>query len=520
MRSLFRRFLLVLCALRYGARLLWRAAPEHHKLHWFVTLLSGMHEAGSAPPGLAAALPRLAPVAGAFAQALAAHPELAQSTLHDALDAVAHLEEPLPPAAAEAALHTAFGRPLADLFTSIDLTPVHTGFCEQTHIAQLAVPVNGHRTVAIKLLRAHEVEQVGDEAALLRGAAHWMERFFPAARRLDAQALADAFTQDIQRRFDLREQAASLSQTGRQFEGDTRLVVPDVIWELCTARTLVVQHVEAVPALDIATLHAHHVNVAEVAVHLIEVVTQQAFEHGFFHAALDARRVRVSVEPESRGRLVLAEFAVMSSLSSPERDFFVHGATALFEQDYGRLAQIHQAAGHVPAATRTEQLEAELRTRSEAHFAAAPEDRSAGAAFHHLLHAVQPFDGAVPARLVTAQRAFSQAETLARTLHPEIDSWNVARGVLADIARRDLGHRGWITRLSRELPHLAHMVPRMPQLLVRYLEHEHRADRHDARLRLAAEIRREHRRTRALLWACALCGGVLGASAIVLTVVR
>jgi ubiquinone biosynthesis protein len=231
------------------------------------------------------------------------------------------------------------------------------------------------------------------------------------------------------------------------------------------------QRINALPASDLAGLHAHHVKLAPLAAHIVEVVSEQAFEHGFFHATLDARRVRVSIEPDTLGRLVLAEFTIMSTLSTGEREFFVHGATALFDQDYGRLAEMHRDAGHVPSDTRAEMLEAELRTRAEAHFAAEPEDRTAASLFHHLLHAVHPFDGAVPARLASAQRSFQQAETLARALHPGVDTWNIARGVLADIARRDVDHRGWIKRISRELPHLAHMLPRVPQLAVRYLQH-------------------------------------------------
>jgi ubiquinone biosynthesis protein len=277
------------------------------------------------------------------------------------------------------------------------------------------------------------------------------------------------------------------------------------------------QRIDTLPANDLPALHAHHVKLAPLAAHIVEVITEQAFEHGFFHATLDARRVRVSIEPDTLGRLVLAEFSIMSTLSTQEREFFVHGASALFEQNYSRLAELHRDAGHVPHDTRTEVLEAELRTRAEAHFAAEPTDRSAGALFHHLLHAVNPLDGAVPGRLATAQRAFQQAEMLARALQPGVDTWNIARTVLAGIARRDVDHHGWLKRISRELPHLAHMLPRVPQLAVRYLQHEHDAARTPrAHARLLQDIGREYRRTRTLLWACAVCGGVLGAGAVLL----
>ncbi|MEM5453243.1 AarF/UbiB family protein [Paraburkholderia phytofirmans] len=517
MPPLFRRLLLLFHALRYGARLIWLAAPADHKLHWMIEMVGRLHTAERSGKSLSDVLPALGPLAGRFAETLVERPELATGTLHDAIDAIDHMEAPLPPHESEQALARAFGKPLATLFSAVDLVPVRGGFAEQTHLARLLAPVNGHYEVAIKLVRADQLQQIGDELALLRWVARWLEKFSGTARRLQLRTLAQTFTDDILRRFDLRAEAANLSQTGHHFDGDKRIVVPDVIWDLCNPYTLTMQRVSTLPASDLPGLHAHHIKLAPLAAHIVEVVTEQAFEHGFFHATLDARRVRVSIEPDTLGRLVLAEFSIMSSLSTDEREFFVHGATALFDQDYGRLAEMHRDAGHVPHDTRAEVLEAELRTRAEAHFAAEPEDRSAGSLLHHLLHAVHPFEGAVPGRLATAQRSFHQAEMLARALHPGVDTWSITRGVLADIARRDVDHRGWIKRIGRELPHLAHMLPRVPQLAVRYLQHEHdRARTPQQNAQLMAEIGREYRRTRVLLWACAVCGGVLGAGTVLL----
>ncbi|HEY4803635.1 MAG TPA: AarF/UbiB family protein [Paraburkholderia sp.] len=519
MRSRLRQLRLLFCALRYGFRLIWLAAPEHHKLHWFVTLASSLHGDPRLASRLHGSLPRLAPLAAAFAQTLATRPELAGATLHDAIDAIEHFEEPLAGEALDATLRAALGKPPESVLTWIAPTPAHNGWCEQTHIARLALPVNGHQTISLRVRRPEQVQEVDDDAALLCAVARWMERFSRAARKLQLRALAQALREDLQRRFDLRAQAANLSQSGHQLGDDPRIVVPDVIWDLCTAQTLAVQHIDTVRATDIAGLAGHHINVTQVAAHLIEVVTRQAFEHGFFHAALDSGRVAVSVEPETRGRLVFAGAALMTSLSSPEREFFVHGATALFEQDYGRLATLHHVAGHVPTHARTEQIEAELRTRSEAHFATDNDERSAGALFHHLLHSVQPFGGEVSPRLVAAQRTFGQAEALARSIHPGVDAWGIARHTLADIARRDLGHHGWIRRLSQELPHLAQIAPRVPQMLFRYFEHHAKLGQGPAagqasQAALLDAWRREHRRTRALLLACAVCGGLIGVTAV------
>ena len=182
MPPLSRRLLLLFHALRYGARLIWLVAPSDHKLHWIIELIGRVHAAQRHGQRLHGVLPVLGPLASRFAQTLAERPELATCTLHDAIDAINHMEAPLPPHESEQALARAVGRPLATLFSAVDLMPVHSGFVEQTHFARLLTPVKGHSEVAIKLVRADQLQQLGDDLALLRWVARWLEKLSGAAR--------------------------------------------------------------------------------------------------------------------------------------------------------------------------------------------------------------------------------------------------------------------------------------------------------------------------------------------------
>ena len=101
MPPLFRRLLLLFHALRYGARLIWLAAPTDHKLHWMIELIGRVHAAGRNGASLHGVLPALGPLASRFAQTLVERPELASGTLHDAIDAIDHLEAALPPQESE-----------------------------------------------------------------------------------------------------------------------------------------------------------------------------------------------------------------------------------------------------------------------------------------------------------------------------------------------------------------------------------------------------------------------------------
>jgi ubiquinone biosynthesis protein len=512
------------CILRYGARLLWAAAPQHGTLEWVVHLASRLHGSPGARQSLLRALPQLGPLIDAFVTQSPAQREALGRSLHDALNLLVSLERsltaPLPPAETIPAIANAMGRPPQSAFASIEPIALESGIAEQVHGAKLSAaqstarPNGGYVDTVIKLLRVKQVEQIDDDIVVLGWVARLLERFSRTARQLHVREAAQWLGAEVQQRFDLRGEAANLSQTSRHFSGDERVVVPEVVWELSTDHVLVMERIASLPVTDLETLRMRGIDLEALAERVVEVVVEQAFSHGFFHAALDAEHLRISTEPATLGRLVFGDGKIMATLTEPEREFFIHGAGALFEQDYGRLAAMHREAGHVGPDTRDEMLGAELRTRAEPHFAAPSSQRSPAALLAHLLTAVEPFDGGVSPALALAHQALERAESIALTLAPGFDTWQVVEGTLKGLAREDVGHRGWIKRLARELPHLAAM-PRLPTLFVQRLQHAYDSarDRQESAT-WAAALHREQRLTRRLLWACALGGALLGAGAV------
>jgi ubiquinone biosynthesis protein len=526
MHTTLRRLLLLFCVVRFGVRELWRVAPGGHKLHWFTRLLGGLHASPGARATLHRALPELGPVASLFAQTLVAEPQAASSTLHDILDRYAALQgalvTPLAPDAVLPALHAALGQPVDAIFESVVLVPCQNGIAEQVHAARLRhmADLNADDTpnaaatsphVVVKFVRPRQIRRITDDLAVLDWLARLLEKFVPTARALHVHDHVQSLAGEILRRFDLRAEAANLSQTARHFADDPRVAVPNVVWEGSTDSALTLQRIDTCAITDIDALRRHGVHLGQLGTRLVEVVVEQAFEHGFFHAALDARRVRVSIEPATLGAIVFADGALMTSLTEPEREFFVHGASALFEQDYDKLADMHRDSAHVHPATRPEVLAAELRTRSEIHFAMPCEARRAGAVIAPLFDGAHALGGSLPSALTLAHDALTRAETLARAIAPELDTWSIVKGVLGELARKDVDHRGWIKRIARELPHLAPIVPRLPGLFVRRLQAEHARRDAAATAHVLAELRQEAVRTRRLLWACAAGGVLIGA---------
>ncbi|MBU6487454.1 MAG: ABC transporter, partial [Burkholderiales bacterium] len=281
MRTTFRRLLLLWFALRYGVRLLWSAAPREHRLHWVATLALRLHASPDAREALHRALPLLGPLASAFAAQSAQDPQALARSLHEAFDLIARTETalaaPLPADAVLPVLRAALPRSPELAFAAIDLVALDSGIGEQVHAARLARPERTTREgrdyvdVVVKLLRVQEIERIDDDIAVLGWVARWLDRFLPAARALRLYPLTQVLAAEVQRRFDLRAEAANLSQTGQHLRNDERVVVPDVVWELSSDHALVIEHIETLALNDLDALRRRGIDLEALAEHVVEV---------------------------------------------------------------------------------------------------------------------------------------------------------------------------------------------------------------------------------------------------------
>src|SRR5690606_16920993 len=68
------------------------------------------------------------------------------------------------------------------------------------------------------------------------------------------------------------------------FADDPRVSVPELVWERATRRVLTLQDVTAIKINDVDALRAAGIDPAEVAAEFANVMFDQLFVHGFFHA--------------------------------------------------------------------------------------------------------------------------------------------------------------------------------------------------------------------------------------------
>jgi ubiquinone biosynthesis protein len=450
------------------------------------------------------ALETLGPIFVKFGQVLSTRRDLLPLDLADEL---AKLQDKVPPFDGKLAveeIEKGLGRKIGDLFLSFDPVPIASASVAQVHVATL----KDGREVAVKVLRPDVEREIAKDVALLETAAGLAERLWADGRRLKPREVVAEFARHLDDELDLMREAASASQLRRNFAGSPLLAVPEVHWDLCAQRVMVMERMHGTPISQAGVLREKGVDIPALARAGVEIFFTQVFRDGFFHADMHPGNILVATEGEMRGKYVALDFGIMGTLTEVDKNYLAQNFLAFFNRDYRRVAQAHLDAGWVPAGTRVDAFEAAIRAVCEPIFARPLKEIYFGRLLLRLFQTSRRFNVEIQPQLVLLQKTLLNIEGLGRELDPELDLWATAKPYLERWMDDQVGWNALVGAVKREAPYWAAALPQLPRLVHRALA-EDRLDRLRAPLeRLAAETARRNDLLTALL-AVAAAGLIL-----------
>ncbi|SAK50182.1 putative ubiquinone biosynthesis protein UbiB [Caballeronia temeraria] len=429
------------------------------------------HGARAAPLGAGVpALSQLSRVLENASGALARHPALAETAVRVALSELDGLFTPHDAARFRTACAAAFPATLAFELTDLCDVPLRSGVAEQTHVARI-----GTMPVRVTLLRADAHAELEDDLDLALAAARFAERRSAKARELHPVEWVRRARESVDAMIDLRQRAADQSYLRFRLRDDDRLAVPEVLWDYCNDAVLTTRAIETAALSDADTLAACGLDRADVLATLIEAFFEMALGVGLYHAGLDAAGARVSIEPQTRGQIVLESDNPMMIFAAHERDFIVGVSQALMEGDHKAAARAHLEHGRPESNVTHHEVRVEATYRREAErFASPASRRSAGIA--HLFgaigkapaeHMFSASHGRIASRAVLLSRAAERIERVAQDIAPDVDVWKIARRVIVRLAADQFSLRSVAARFAHEATHWPHTLPRLPSLIAK-----------------------------------------------------
>ena len=450
-------------------------------------LLAG-HRGEPRAQRLREALETLGPIFVKFGQLLSTRRDLIPL---DIADELARLQDQVLPFASELAaaeVERSLGRPIGEIFRSFEREPVASASIAQVHLAVL----NDGREVAVKILRPRVELEIARDLVLLETAAWLVERLWIDGRRLKPKEVVAEFARHLQEELDLMREAANASQLRRNFVGSRLLVVPEIHWDFCSERVMVMERMYGTPISQVQALRAQGIDIPALARAGVEIFFTQVFRDGFFHADMHPGNILVATEGEHRGRYIALDFGIMGALTEVDKNYLAQNFIAFFNRDYRRVAQAHLDAGWVPAATRVDEFEAAIRAVCEPIFARPLKEIYFGKLLLRLFQTSRRFNVEVQPQLVMLQKTLLNIEGLGRDLDPQLDLWQTAKPYLERWMGEQIGWRGVWRVLRQEAPFWAATLPQVPRLIHRTLAEDRLGGLREALERLADENERRN----------------------------
>ncbi len=393
---------------------------------------------------------------------------------------LAGLQDEVPPASfpsirqlAEAELEV----PLDRAYSSFDEAPVAAASLGQAHRARLAAldaADNGFEQVVVKVQRPGIQAIVDVDLAALRRVAGWLSHLRVVSDHVDPRALVKEFAKTSLEEIDYLHEAKGADRFRELFAGDPRVAVPEIVWERTTRRVLTLSDVTAIKINDVDGLRAAGINPSEVAAVFAEVMFEQLFGSGYFHADPHPGNIFVTPVPGApqgdaahpAWRLTFIDFGMMGEVTPELRDGLRRLLIAVAARDGRRLIESIQEVGILLPTADTADLEhamaqlfdrfggmgfAQLRKVDQREF------RDFGEEFGMVVRSL-PFQ--LPDNFLLVIRAMSLTSGVCSSLDPEFNIWDAIEPYATRLLRQEGGNA--VRAAAREAASIAGITLRLP----------------------------------------------------------
>jgi ubiquinone biosynthesis protein len=386
----------------------------------------------------------------------------------DIADELALLQDQVPPFPGEQAreiIEKALGQPVGEIFATFDTNPLASASIAQVHPATL----HDGREAVVKVVRPGISKQLRKDIDLLKSLARLAEKVMQGGARIQPLEVVREFETVVFDELDMQREAANASILRRNFEGSRDLYIPEVYWQWCRRRVMVMERVSGLPVGDVENLRKHGVNLKKLARRGVRVFYTQVFRDNLFHADLHPGNILVDASNPDDPTYIAMDFGIVASLSTEDLYYIAENFKALFNQDYRRVAALHIDAGWVPATTRLEELESAVRSVGEPNFTRPLNEVSFGKVLFDLFQVAHRFQLTLQPQLLMLQKTLLNVEGLARQLDPELDIWGVAKPELESILRARHNLENVSQELRDRLPGWLAQAPEIPGLVHDFL---------------------------------------------------
>ena len=306
-----------------------------------------------------------------------------------------------------------FGRPPEELFDSLEEKPQASASIGQVHRAVL----KDGESVAVKFQRPGIRKIIEVDLEIMLHLATLAEHHIEELALHRPVKIVDEFARTLEKEIDYKIEATNMERCARQFLDDPHVYIPKVYREVTSSRVLTAEFVEGIKISDIDKLESAGLDRKVITARGADLVLEQVFEHGFFHA--DPHPGNIFALPNNV--LCLIDFGMVGVVDRQTRDDFVDLLDSIVHQNEIQASDALLKLTYWDEEPDRRRLEREVSDFMGRHLYKPLGEIELGKLLQQMLEVAGDFQLHIPPDLFLMIKALGTVEGVGRMLDPDFD---------------------------------------------------------------------------------------------------
>jgi len=401
-------------------------------------------------------LQELGPTYVKLGQMLSTRPDILPSEFIQELRKLQKDVKSFDPKLAKTIIEKELKKPIKELFSTFQDTPIACGSIAQVHAATLPDDTE----VVVKVKRP-DIEQIirddMDLLTLIAERAEGIEELKPFRPVM----LVGEFNRVIQNELDFITEASNTAKFYNLYRDKENVRIPKLYWDLTTSSVLTMQRFKDISLCDMKTIEEKGVNTRRLAAELLTSFVEQYFKAGIFHADPHPGNLMVS----ELGTISMMDFGMVGYVTEDLRSQLTTALFALLRKDMDLYVEIFMDIGAIPSynSKNIDALKASLLETLEKYRGIPLERIDLRNAFHDLMRVSREYALVLPRDFVLLGKSFVTVTGMARQLDPKLDLQKMITPVAKDLLRERLSPEH-IRRMAGDASwHLTNLLAQGPK---------------------------------------------------------
>jgi ubiquinone biosynthesis protein len=317
---------------------------------------------------------------------------------------------PVPAVEIRASIERDLGAPVEELCATFDDVPIASASIGQVHHATL---FDGQEVV-IKIQRPNIEEEVEADLDLLLRQARFLEKRSETMRDYNVMSIAEELARSIREELDYQIEGRNAERLRANLEGDPRLLLPRVHWDLTCRRIITLDYLDGIKFNEMEQLRQAGYKLPSIAQVCVEAYLKQVFVDGFYHA--DPHPANLMVVDD---RIGFVDFGITGYLTPGQKELLGNMFLQIMDEDAGGVARTVVKMGATRGRPSLEAMERDLQRLLVRYWGLALEDLPVGEMLAEVFKTAYQHKVYLPGDLALLARTIITLEGTGRMLDPE-----------------------------------------------------------------------------------------------------